>query len=110
MFSRDLPIDIMRIVSLNRVRKIRSLFDSTARRNKTLCLEATATRSSIDQLRSIRKRAAGAEDPSPADSPVRTELIARIRAAIAEGRYHVSAAHLAQKLIDNMLANQPPKL
>jgi len=37
------------------------------------------------------------------------EHIARIRTAIASGRYHVSAEYLAQKLIDDMLENKPPK-
>jgi anti-sigma28 factor (negative regulator of flagellin synthesis) len=37
------------------------------------------------------------------------EHIDRIRTAIAEGRYHVSAADLAQKLIDHMLVNRPPE-
>ncbi len=94
---------------MNRLRKIRRLFDCTARCKQTPRL-AAADLSPSDQLRSIRRRAAGVEDPSSADSPLRTEHIARIRAAIAEGRYHVSAADLAQKLIDHMLANQPPKL
>jgi flagellar biosynthesis anti-sigma factor FlgM len=93
MVSPHLPIDIMRMVSLNRLRKSRRL----------------AKMSSNDQLRSIRRRAAGAEEPS-SDSNVRMEQIARIRAAIAEGRYHVSAADLAQKLIDHMVATRLPKL
>ena len=89
---------------MNRLRKILRLFDYAARCKKT-SRPRPATMSPSDQLRSIRRRAAGVEDPSPDDSPLRMEHIARIRAAIAGGRYHVSAADLAQKLVDNMLAN-----
>ncbi len=115
MFSPHLPIDIMRIVSLNRLRKSRRLFDcpvpsqETLRCKKTLRPAVAAAISPSDQLRTIRRSAAGVQEPS-ADSPLRMEEIARIRTAIAEGHYHVSSADLAQKLIDHMLANCPPKL
>jgi hypothetical protein len=39
------------------------------------------------------------QDPSPA----RRDRVERIRLAIANGSYHVSAADLAQKLIDRMI-------
>jgi anti-sigma28 factor (negative regulator of flagellin synthesis) len=110
MVSPILPIDIMRMVSLNRLRKSQRLFDYTVRYDESLRLDAAPRMSSSDQLRSIRKRAAGAEEASSADSHSRMEHIACIRTAIAEGRYHVSAADLAQKLIDHMIANRPPKL
>jgi flagellar biosynthesis anti-sigma factor FlgM len=110
MVSPHLPIDIMRMVSLNRLRKSQRLFDHAVRCQEILRPDAAAKMSSSDQLRSIRKRAAGAEEPSSADSHARMERIAFIRTAIAEGRYHVSAADLAQKLIDHMIANRPPKL
>jgi flagellar biosynthesis anti-sigma factor FlgM len=110
MVSPHLPIDIMRMVSLNRLRKSQRLFDHTVRYKKTLRPDAAPRMSSSDQLRSIRKRAAGAEERASAGSHLHMEHIARIRTAIAEGRYHVSAGDLAQKLIDHMIANRPPKL
>ena len=90
---------------MNRSRKSRRLFDHTLRCEELPRHDAAARMSSIDQLRSIRRRAAGVEEPFSAASPARMEHLARIRAAIAEGRYHVSAADLAQKLIDHMVAN-----
>jgi anti-sigma28 factor (negative regulator of flagellin synthesis) len=110
MVLPDLPIDIMRIVSLNRLRKFRRLFDYTVRCEEMPRLDAAAKMSSSDQLRSIRKRAGKVEEPSSADSHARMEHLAGIRTAIAEGRYHVSAADLAQKLIDHMVANRLPKV
>ncbi|MGD0647339.1 MAG: flagellar biosynthesis anti-sigma factor FlgM [Acidobacteriaceae bacterium] len=73
-------------------------------------IDVAARMSISDQLRSIRKRAAAVERPSSADSHARMARIDRIRIAIAEGRYHVSAADLAQKLIDHIVANRPQKL
>ena len=110
MVSPHLPINIMRMAPLNRLRKFRRLFDHTARCDEILRLDAAPRMPSSDQLRSIRRRAAEAERPSSADSQARMEHIARIRTAIAEGRYHVSAADLAQKLIDHIVANRRPKL
>ena len=109
MFPPHLPIDIMRIVSLNRWRKFRRWFDHTVRCKETLRLDAALTMSSIEQIRSIRRRAAGVPELRSADLHLRMEHIARIRTAIASGRYHVSAEYLAQKLIDDMLENKPPK-
>jgi len=37
------------------------------------------------------------------------EHLARIRTAIANGNYHVSAEDLAQKMIDTLLEKKPPK-
>jgi anti-sigma28 factor (negative regulator of flagellin synthesis) len=110
MFPPHLPIDTMRVVSLNRERKSRRSIDYTDWRKKTLRPDGAATMSPSEQLRSIRRRAAGIEEPSSAGSPPRMENIARIGRAIAEGRYHVSAADLAKKLIHHMLANRPSKL
>ncbi len=116
MFPSHLPIDIMRIVSLNRLRKSRRLFDhpvrskETLRCQETLSLDGVGTMSSSEHLRAIRRRAAGVEAPPSSDSHLRMERISRIRTAIAEGRYHVSAADLAQKLIQHIRTNRPPKL
>ena len=109
MVSPHLPIDIMRMLSLNRLRKFRPLLDHTARCKELPRLDAAARMSPRDQLRSIRRRAAAAEESFSADAHARMEHIARIRTAIAEGRYHVSAADLVQKLIDHMLVNRPPE-
>ena len=100
---------------MNRLRKSRRLFGCTVSCKETLrCQEAlgpegAATMFASDQLRSIRRRAAVVQEPS-ADSLLRMEHIAMIRRAIAEGRYHVSATDLAQRLIHHMLANRTPKL
>jgi anti-sigma28 factor (negative regulator of flagellin synthesis) len=109
MFFPHLPIDIMRIVSLNRLRKSQRLFDRTLFSDETPHLGAAAQRSSSEALRSIRRRVAGEDDSHPAPSAARMEHIARIQDAIAAGRYHVSAADLAQKLIDHILAMRVSK-
>jgi anti-sigma28 factor (negative regulator of flagellin synthesis) len=106
MFPPHLPIEIVRRVFLNRSRKSRRLFDHTLRCDEMPRLDSSATMSSVDQLRSIRRRAAGIEETFSAASPARMEHLARIRAAIAEGRYHVSAADLAEKLIHHMVAKR----
>lgn len=95
---------------MNRLRTFRPLFDHTVRCEEMPRPDAAARMSSIDQIRSIRRRAAGAEQPPAAAADPRMEHIDRIRTAIAAGRYHVSAADLAQKLIDHIAANRPPKL
>lgn len=95
---------------MNRSRKSRRLFDYTECRKETLRPDGGSAMFSSEQLRVTRRRAAGVEEPPSTDSYLRMEHIARIRTAIAEGRYHVSAADLAQKLIHHMLANRPPKL
>ena len=110
MVFPHLPIDIMRMVSLNRLRKSQRLFNYTLRCQEMPRLDAAVKMLSSDQLCSIRRHAAGAEQPSSGASLARMEHIARIRTAIAEGRYHVSAADLAEKLIDYMVANRPAKL
>ena len=109
MFLRHLSIDTVRIVSLNRLRKFRQLFDRTARCRESLRFDAIPTVTFSEQIRSIRRRAAGAPQPRSTDSQLRMEKIAGIRAAIAEGRYHVSADDLAQKMIDTVLDKRPPK-
>lgn len=115
MVSRDLPIDIMRIVSLNRVRKFRRLFRYLGRCHRTprprtagISSNPSLPLPSDDPLCSIRSRAAATQDSTLSDAALRAERIARIQASIAEGRYRVSASDLAQKMIDNMLANRPP--
>src|ERR1700734_497523 len=110
MVFPHLPIDMMRMVSLNRLRKFRRLFNDTVRCKETLRLAAAPRMSSSDHLRSIRRRAARVQEPPSAGSHARMEHIARIRTALAEGRYHISAADLAQKLIDHMIANRLPKI
>ncbi len=109
MVFPHLPIDILRIVSLNRFRKFRRSFDHSLRCEERPRPDAAASLSTSDQLHSIRRRAGGADEPLFAGLDARMEHIARIRIAIAEGRYHVSAADLAQKLIDHMVANRRPK-
>ncbi len=103
MFLSHLPIEIMRIVSLNRLRKSRRWFGRNLCGEQYPRLDTAIGISSDAQLRFIRRRAAGVEGSS-FSSAVRMEHIARIRTAIAEGRYHVSAADLAQKLVDHMVA------
>ena len=98
------------MVSLNRLRKFRRLFDHTLRCKETPRLDAAPWTPPGDHLRSIRRRAAEAEDPFAAAAHARMERIARIRNAIAEGRYHVSPEDLSEKLINHMLTNHPPKL
>ncbi len=83
------------------------MFDHTARCREIPRLDAAARTSFSEQVRSIRRRAAGVEEPTADDSDARMERIARLRTAIAEGRYHLSADELAQKLIAHMLANRP---
>jgi anti-sigma28 factor (negative regulator of flagellin synthesis) len=65
--------------------------------------------SPAEQICLIRKRAAGVEAPPTAAFEPRTEHIDRIRVAIAEGRYDVSAEDLAQKLIHSLFAILPRK-
>jgi len=94
---------------LNRWRKFRRWFDPTVRCKETLRLDPAPTMSSSEHIRSIRRRAAGAPSPPPSDSYLRMEHLARIRTAIANGNYHVSAEDLAQKMIDTLLEKKPPK-
>jgi flagellar biosynthesis anti-sigma factor FlgM len=120
MFRADLPIYVMRIASLNKARKSWELFDVARSREKTRrvpahlcriklsCLVSTAD-SPNSAHRAFQKDSAALPAASPAPTPARMERVAALRAAIAQGRYHVSAADLAQKIMDHMLALHPPK-
>jgi hypothetical protein len=121
----------MRIFSLNKARKSWELFDATESLVKTrpaqvrpcnvqmhLCkVKVSCFAFNADSpaggSRAFRRGAVGFHKASPHPSDdrmhVRMERIAAIRAAIAQGSYHVSAADLAQKLIDHMLAHQRSK-
>jgi anti-sigma28 factor (negative regulator of flagellin synthesis) len=94
---------------LNRWKKFRRWFDPTARCKEPLRIDPTPAMSSTEQIRSIRRRAAGAPSHSPPDSRLRMEHVARLRTAIANGSYHVSAEDLAQKMIDTLLKRKPSK-
>jgi hypothetical protein len=114
----------MRIFSLNKARKSWELFDATKSLGKTRpaqvrlckvkisCFALTAD-SPAGGSTAFRRGAIGFQKSSPHPSDdrmdVRMERIAAIRAAIARDSYHVSAADLAQKLIDHMLAHQRSK-
>jgi hypothetical protein len=121
----------MRIFSLNKARKSWELFDATKSLGKTRpaqvrlcnvqmhlckvkvsCFASTAD-SPAGGRGAFRRGAIGFQKSSPHPSDdrmdVRMERIAAIRAAIARDSYHVSAADLAQKLIDHMLAHQRSK-
>jgi Anti-sigma-28 factor, FlgM len=119
----------MRIFSLNKARKSWELFDATESlekprpaqvrlckvnpcKVKMSCFAFTADSPAAGR-RAFRRGAIGFQKSSPHPSDgrmdVRKERIAAIRAAIAQGSYHVPAADLAQKLIDHMLAHQRSK-
>ncbi len=49
------------------------------------------------------------QESPPTPSYVRMDRVESIRAAIAQGCYHVPAADLAQNLIDHMLVNRPSR-
>jgi Anti-sigma-28 factor, FlgM len=127
MFSAYPPISIMRIFSLNKVRKSWELLHVNESRHgvrhgqagifkrknlKMSCVVVTAS-SPKSVLSGFQRGATGlrraSPDPSYAQRDVRMERVAAIRAAIAQGSYHVSAADLAQKLMDHMLAHRPAK-
>jgi anti-sigma28 factor (negative regulator of flagellin synthesis) len=52
----------------------------------------------------------GFEATSPDGASARIERLVELQTAIADGRYHVSAAELAQKLMEQMVALQPGKI
>jgi anti-sigma28 factor (negative regulator of flagellin synthesis) len=94
MFSAYLSINIVRIFSLGKERKSWELLD------------INESASSVFQKGATEFRKAS-PDPSYAQMGVRMERIVTIRAAIAQGSYHVSAAALARKLMGHMLAHRP---
>jgi anti-sigma28 factor (negative regulator of flagellin synthesis) len=122
MFSADLPISILRIFSLNKVRKSWELLDIDESKDgarqgrvglfrvKRSCF-APAEDSPKGVSNVFQKDATGfrkaSQDSSYAQMGVRMERIVTIRAAIAQGSYHVSAADLALKLMGHMLAHRP---
>jgi anti-sigma28 factor (negative regulator of flagellin synthesis) len=109
------------MLSLNKARRSRELSGIAKGREKTRCAQAglckaegsgfASTADSSGSIeRALREDAIGVEAASPDGSPARLERLAVLRTAIAEGRYRVSAAELAQKLMDHMLALQPEKI
>jgi hypothetical protein len=108
------------MLSLNKVRRSREWSGISKGREKTrrgqagLCTaEGRGFAAMADAAGSIerarREGAAGLEAASLDGSPAQVERLAELQAAIAEGRYHVSAAELAEKLMEHALAHQPVK-
>lgn len=109
---------------MNKARKSWELFDATESLEKPLpaqvrlckvkmsCFAFTPD-SPAGGSRAFRRDAVGFQKspPHPSDdrTHVRMERIAAIRNAIARGSYRVSAADLAQKIMDRMLAHQRSK-
>ena len=80
MSSQRPPIETIRVISLKKVWSSWGVFDSGG------------------QWVWGKEDAMGLSD-------VRMERVVRVRAAIANGHYHVSSEDLAQKLISNMLVS-----
>jgi len=59
--------------------------------------------------RSLRRLMVFSRDISLRDSDLRMERITAIREAIAAGTYRISAASIAEKLIDHILIKRPPR-
>jgi hypothetical protein len=95
MSSPRLPIEAIRVVSLKKVWSSWAVFDSGGHwvwgKEDTLRQRYGKT----SRIRII--------DSATAAADVRMERVARIRAEIANGCYHVSSEDLAQKLIGVML-------
>ena len=79
MFLLDLPIETTRIISLTKARRSKG----------TLEAAASGEECGISQL-----------------APTRMERVVRLRKAIAEGTYRISAAQIAEKMIAQMLAKR----
>ena len=62
-----------------------------------------------EQQDSLRRLATLCQNPSPAEISARMERIAAIQKSIAAGTYRIPAAEIADKLIDHMLMNRPPR-
>jgi anti-sigma28 factor (negative regulator of flagellin synthesis) len=126
MFPADLPISTLRIFSLNNVRKSWELLDGGKNSKEPRPVGVRLLRGKTGSFASPADSAArvfpkdattGSRKASPgtsylrrrAQTGVRMERIAAVRAAIAQGTYYVSAADLAQKLMDRMLSHQPAR-
>lgn len=72
------------------------------------CVDATDVHAG-DRQDSVRRLIALCQKPSPLESSFRMERISAIRKAIAAGTYRISAAAIAEKLIEHMLTNQPSR-
>ena len=105
MFRADLPIYVMRIVSLNKARRSSESFNVARSRRSTRRVPARLCRIKLSCLASPSPTST---TPTPPPTPTRMERLADLKAAIAQGRYHVSAADLAQKLMDHLLGSRPP--
>jgi anti-sigma28 factor (negative regulator of flagellin synthesis) len=79
MFLLDLPIETTRIISLTKARRSKG----------TLEAAPSGEECGITQL-----------------APARMERVVRLRKAIAEGTYRISAAQIAEKMIAQMLAKR----
>lgn len=58
---------------------------------------------------SVRRLAALCQHLSPTDRSQRDDRIAALQKAIADGSYRISAADIAEKLIEHMMINRPPR-
>jgi anti-sigma28 factor (negative regulator of flagellin synthesis) len=121
MFCAYPPIENMRILSLNRARRSRELIGIARSREKTcrvqprLCKakgsHIASTADSPNSIhRALQKDVIEIQPASPDHSRARMERLVALKTAIAQGRYQVSAADLAQKLINHMLARRPLKI
>jgi anti-sigma28 factor (negative regulator of flagellin synthesis) len=108
MFADDLPIDNMRTVSLNRLRKFRRSLELGVRCKKRLRADDVTISSPIVRQRPIRRVSYG-EESAPVDVMRRMQRIVQLKLAISEGRYHVSAEALAQKILDRTKIDSRPK-
>jgi len=110
----------MRILSLNKARRLRELIGLATGRKKTRPAQArlcnvkvsrfTSTADSPNSIRrALQKDAAEIQSTSPEHLRARIEHLIALKTAIAEGRYQVSAADLAQKLMDHLLVPRPVK-
>ena len=80
MFLLDLPIMTMRIISLTKLEESTRKLDASLSREDRASMEANT---------------------------LRMERIDRLREAIANGTYRVSAEDIAEKIVAHMLANLP---
>jgi anti-sigma28 factor (negative regulator of flagellin synthesis) len=114
MYSPRLPIETVRVVSLEKMWSSWAAFDSDGHwvwgKEGTLRLQYGKTcrgrvtdGSTVGGRRLLRNSAARSLERAMYLSDMRMERVARIRAAIASGCYHVSSEDLAQKLIGGML-------
>jgi anti-sigma28 factor (negative regulator of flagellin synthesis) len=80
MFPLDLPIVTTRIIPLTKLQEATRKLDASPGREERASLKVNA---------------------------LRMERIDRLREAIANGTYRISAADIAEKIVAHMLANRP---